>query len=335
MQAQTDPGLDIAIVGGGISGPRVRLPARAESTTSPSSRRGTASAGTRTRSPWSDRTGPTRSTPGSSSTTSRTTRASRRLLARLDVASQPTSMSFSVRCDRTGTEYNGSSLNQVFAQRRNLLRPRFLGMVRDILRFNREARRARSTTWTRRRRSTSGSPVDGLRRGVRRALSRAAGQLALVLAARHLPAASPSGSSSSSSRNHAMLDLEGRPAWRVIQGGSRALRRAPHARASATASGSGRAVRRVTRGEDGVRVETATGPAKRFDEVIFACHSDQALRDARGRVARSRREVLGAFPYESNEVGAAHRHLRPAASPPGLGELELPRAERTRRSAPP
>lgn len=61
-----------------------------------------------------------------------------KILADLRVESLPTSMSFSVRCDRTGLEYNGTSLNGVFAQRRNLLRPSFLRMLRDIMRFNRE-----------------------------------------------------------------------------------------------------------------------------------------------------------------------------------------------------
>ncbi|MCA8972813.1 MAG: FAD-dependent oxidoreductase, partial [Planctomycetes bacterium] len=64
------------------------------------------------------------------------------LLAELGVASRPTSMSFSVRCDRSGIEYNGTSLDRLFAQRRNLVRPDFLRMVRDILRFHREAREA-------------------------------------------------------------------------------------------------------------------------------------------------------------------------------------------------
>ena len=63
------------------------------------------------------------------------------LLDELGVASQASSMSFSVRDEVAGLEYNGTSLNSLFAQRRNLLRPSFLGMVRDILRFNREAPR--------------------------------------------------------------------------------------------------------------------------------------------------------------------------------------------------
>ncbi|MFN0095356.1 MAG: NAD(P)-binding protein, partial [Dehalococcoidia bacterium] len=62
-----------------------------------------------------------------------------RILDRLGVASQESSMSFSVSCERTGLEYNGTSLNTLFAQRRNLLRPSFHRMIRDILRFNREA----------------------------------------------------------------------------------------------------------------------------------------------------------------------------------------------------
>ncbi|MEJ2397517.1 MAG: NAD(P)-binding protein [Gammaproteobacteria bacterium] len=61
------------------------------------------------------------------------------LLRELDVAVQPSAMSFSVKCEKTGLEYNGTSLNSLFAQRRNLLRPRFYRMLRDILRFNREA----------------------------------------------------------------------------------------------------------------------------------------------------------------------------------------------------
>ncbi len=61
------------------------------------------------------------------------------LLSELNVATRSTSMSFSVRCDRTGLEYCGSSLAGLFVQKRNLLRPRFYQMLRDIVRFNRQA----------------------------------------------------------------------------------------------------------------------------------------------------------------------------------------------------
>lgn len=61
------------------------------------------------------------------------------LLNELEVPAQPSAMGFSVKCDRTGLEYNGTTLNTLFAQRRNLLRPSFYRMIRDILRFNSEA----------------------------------------------------------------------------------------------------------------------------------------------------------------------------------------------------
>ena len=61
------------------------------------------------------------------------------LMDELRVPWQPSPMSFSVRCERTGLEYNGTSINSLFAQRRNLLRPSFLRMVADILEFNRNA----------------------------------------------------------------------------------------------------------------------------------------------------------------------------------------------------
>ena len=61
------------------------------------------------------------------------------LLDEIGVATRPTEMSFSVRCDRTGLEYGGNNLNTLFAQRRNLVRPAFYRMLRDIARFNKEA----------------------------------------------------------------------------------------------------------------------------------------------------------------------------------------------------
>src|SRR5688500_6809941 len=63
------------------------------------------------------------------------------MLRELGVAWQPSDMSCSLQCERSGLEYNGTSLNSLFAQRRNLLRPSFLRMLAEILRFNREAKR--------------------------------------------------------------------------------------------------------------------------------------------------------------------------------------------------
>ena len=63
-----------------------------------------------------------------------------KLLDKLNVPNQPTSMSFSVRCEKTGLEYNGTSVNKLFAQRLNLFRPSFYRMIKDILKFNRDAK---------------------------------------------------------------------------------------------------------------------------------------------------------------------------------------------------
>ena len=63
------------------------------------------------------------------------------VLKTLEVQTQPAEMSFSVRCERSGVEYSGASLNALFAQRRNLLRPKFHQLVIDYLRFNRRAQR--------------------------------------------------------------------------------------------------------------------------------------------------------------------------------------------------
>ena len=95
------------------------------------------SAATRTRIPWSRAVAASRWTRASSSSTTGPTRTSSRCSTELGVASQASAMSFSVRNDATGLEYNGTTLNTLFAQRRNLVRPSFLAMVRDILRFNR------------------------------------------------------------------------------------------------------------------------------------------------------------------------------------------------------
>lgn len=221
-----------------------------------------------------------------------------RLLAELEVASQPTSMGFSVRCDRTDTEYNGSSLNQVFAQRRNLLRPRFLGMVRDILRFNREAVDLVADV------DETTTVGDWLA---------SAGFGEAFVEHYLLPLGSSLWSSPPGTfrqfpirfvveflSNHAMLDLQGRPEWRVIRGGSRSYVE-PLTRRFRDRIRLATPIEHVTRAADGVRIATADGQTAAFDEVIFACHSDQALAML-GDPSALETEVLEAVPYEANEV---------------------------------
>jgi predicted NAD/FAD-binding protein len=224
------------------------------------------------------------------------------ILDELGVESQPTRMSFSVHCERSGLEYNGTSLNTLFSQRRNLLRPRFHRMVLDILRFGREGKEylregpaddADDPTTLGEFLSTRGySPwfVDYYAKPMGAALwSSGLGSIERF----------PVRSFLRFFENHKMLDVSGRPEWRVVCGGSaRYVERL--VRPFADRVHAGTAVRAVVRKEDGVVVRTDRDEA-RFDQVVIAAHSDEALsllEDA----TPAEREVLGAIRYQPNEV---------------------------------
>jgi predicted NAD/FAD-binding protein len=220
-----------------------------------------------------------------------------RLLAELGVDTQPTTMSFAVRNEGSGLEYNATSLRGLFCQKRNLVSPRFLRMLRDIARFYREAPAllANSEDAT-----TLGDYLEA------HAYSAAFRDDHIV------PMASALWSSPSAQvlrfpvaylvrflANHHMLQAAGRPQWRTIRGGSRsyvrALRSRWHVRERA-----GCRVTGVRRDAAGVSVEHA-GASERFDGAVLACHSDQALRLLRDPAA-CESDILGAIAYQPNEV---------------------------------
>jgi len=219
------------------------------------------------------------------------------LLEELGVAWQESSMSFSVRDEASGLEYNGTTLNTLFAQRRNLLRPSFLGMVRDILRFNREAP------------ALLDAPDDRLT--LERFLSAENyGQRFidhyLVPMGAAIWSTDPQRMLGFPARyfvrflhNHGMLSVNDRPLWRTVKGGSREYVRrltAPFASRIRLRT----PVRGVRRFPGHVLVETDLG-TERFDAAFLACHSDQALALLRDPT-RTEREVLGAIRYQENEA---------------------------------
>ncbi len=220
-----------------------------------------------------------------------------RLLEHLGVASQPSDMSFSVRDDRDGTEYRGSSLDTLFAQRRNLLRPRFWGLVGDLLRFLREAPSLLAADPD----LTLGAWLDARRYGrafqEQHILPMGAALWSMPLRdvrafpARHFAAFLA---------NHHMLQIKGRPQWRVIRGGSRTYVEAL-VRGWRHEIRSGAPVESVQRLDGAVLVTARGGDPERFDHVVLACHSDQALRLLADPSDRER-EVLGAIPYRDNDV---------------------------------
>jgi len=222
-----------------------------------------------------------------------------RLLEHLGVASRPTQMSFAVHDPASGLEYNGHNLDTLFAQRRNLLSPAFWGMLRDILRFNRQAladldnRRIEEDT-------TLGSYLRTHGYG-RRFINHYIVPMgsAIWSMSRADMLGFPLQFFVRFCRNHGLLSVNQRPQWRVIEGGSRSYV-APLCQPFAERIRRNCPVARVIRDPDGVTVISAAG-TERFDKVVFACHSDQALA-LLATPSADERAVLGTLTYASNDV---------------------------------
>jgi len=220
------------------------------------------------------------------------------MLRELGVSWQPSDMSFSLRCERTGLEYNGTSVNSLFAQRRNALRPSFLRMIADILRFNSRARAQLPTL------DECVTLGEYLERGH---YSRQFVEHYVVPMGRAIWSAEASAMLGFPARffidffaRHGFLSVDDRPVWQVVRGGSREYVRAllADARLELRLATPVASVRRLP-GE--VRVRTASGDVASYDHAFFACHSDQALGMLEAPSV-AEREVLGAFPYAANEV---------------------------------
>ena len=220
-----------------------------------------------------------------------------RLFDTLGVASQQTTMSFSVQDAASGLEYNATSLDTLFCQRRNLLSPRFWGMLRDLARFYRSAPALLDDAGEG---PTLGEYLDANGYGdtfrdlhlVPKASALWSSPAADIL---RFPAKYLVGFMA----NHHMLQLGGRPPWRVVAGGSRTYVEAMAARWQVQVRLRA-PVRAVVRDERGVVVR-CDGGYERFDHVVLACHSDQALALLEDASERER-EILGAIGYQSNDT---------------------------------
>ena len=219
------------------------------------------------------------------------------LLNDIGVGWQTSNMSFSVKCEKTGLEYNGTTLNSLFAQRRNLFKPSFYRMINEILRFNKES-------------------LELLGEGDEIGLGD-------YLAQNHygrefidyyiIPMGSAIWSTEARQmldfparffvrffHNHGMLTVNNRPEWRVIKGGSARYAEALTApfKDSIRLNTPVASVRRLKRS---VRVTPVGGAEESFDWVFFACHSDQALALLADATPQEK-EILGAIPYQENEI---------------------------------
>ncbi len=221
-----------------------------------------------------------------------------RLLRQLGVSWQPSDMSFGVSDGRGDFEYNSASPNGLFAKRTHLLTPWFHRMIADLVRFNRTARELLSG---------SGGDVTLGQWLVEQRFSEAFVRRLIVPQVSAVWSADPRQMGSFPARflaeffdNHGMLGLTGRPRWRTVTGGSesyvRALIRPWRHRLRL-----GAAVQAIERRDDAVIVKPYAGEAERFDEVVIATHSDQALAMLADAGPRER-EILGAMPYQANEA---------------------------------
>jgi len=224
------------------------------------------------------------------------------LFADLGVETAPSEMSFSVQVPRAdgrpGLEWSGSSLNTVFAQRANLLRPRFWHMLAEIVRFNRLA-------------------TDLARQGAESALRQSIGEfldeqrfgpafrddylLPMIGCIWSCPTDQmlrfPVATLIRFCHNHGLIQVSDRPQWHTVRGGSRhyvrrMVAQLPDARLNTPVLG----LRRL---EQGVLLRTAHG-SEQFDAVVLACHSDQALALLGDDATADERAVLGAIRYQPN-----------------------------------
>jgi len=219
-----------------------------------------------------------------------------RLLNELMVPVQPSNMSFSVKCETTGLEYNGNNLNSLFAQRSNLLRPSFHRMLRDILRFNRHAP------------SLLQNGDDSLSLGAylqQEAYSQEFIQNYIIPMGAAIWSTDPQSMQDFPAHNfvrffhnHGLLSVNDRPTWYVIKGGSnqyvKKLIQPFRDRIRLDTP-----IDCIQRFSTHVEITPHSQPTERFDAVFIASHSDQALAMLNDATPLEQ-EILGAIPYQQN-----------------------------------
>ncbi|MBC7756574.1 MAG: FAD-dependent oxidoreductase [Bdellovibrio sp.] len=224
------------------------------------------------------------------------------LLDDLKVPWQPSHMSFSVRNEATGLEYNGTTINSLFAQRRNFLKPSFYGMIKDILRFNKqslsllesgdEVRLGEYLTQNNYKPLFINNYIVPMGAAI---WSTDAAQM-MHFPARFLVRFF---------HHHGMLTVSNRPQWRTIVGGSARYVEAlsapfkHHIKLNTP-------IASVQRLDSSVNITPKNGDELSFDYVFFACHSDQALALLGNNASAKEREILGAIPYQENSIYLHH-----------------------------
>jgi uncharacterized protein len=216
----------------------------------------------------------------------------------LGVADALSDMSFSVKLthgEDSKLEWSGSNLATVFAQPSNLLKPKFLGMLLDIVRFNREA-----TALVANKSSMPGTVGEYLRANGYGAAFRDWYLAPMAGCVWSTPTQKiddfPLATMLTFCHNHGLLSVNNRPQWRTVKGGTQTYTRAITADLADVRLNAG--VSKVTRHADGISL-TSNAETETYDQIVFACHSDQTLRmltDA----SEDEKRILSAIPYQPN-----------------------------------
>ena len=219
-----------------------------------------------------------------------------KLMRSLGVAWQPSNMSFSVQCDQTGLVFSPSTLNALFVQRKNLFRPSFYRMLWDALRFRREASELIQTD------DYSITLQDYLEQ---KNYSHFFIEHFIIPMGEAIWSADPVQFRKFPARylveffnNHGFLKVRDQPQWQVIKGGSRSYVE-PLTRSYKDSVRLSCPVVSIKRHADHVEVELRHGEVERFDQVVIATHSDQALAML-ADPSDAEREILAAIPYQEN-----------------------------------
>jgi predicted NAD/FAD-binding protein len=221
-----------------------------------------------------------------------------RLMKRLGIAWQLSNMSFSVQCKKTGLEFCPSSLNSLFIQRKNLLRPSFYRMILDIFRFRRESEALLKSD------DYSLTLEDFL---AHRGFSKLFVEHFIIPMGVAIWSADPVKFNEFPAlyfaqffKNHGFLNVRNQPQWLVIKGGSKQYVK-PLTQNFYDQIRINSRVEAVRRNTDHVIVQTADGQPERFDQVVIATHSDQALAMLQDPTDNEK-EILGAIPYQHNHA---------------------------------
>ena len=221
-----------------------------------------------------------------------------KLMKRLGVGWQDSVMSFSVQCDKTGLEFSPSNFNSLFIQRRNLLRPSFYRMLWDVVRFKRDSEALLESDDYR---MTLADFLNG------KGYSRSFVEHFIIPMGEAVWSADPVKFSEFPAlyfaqffKNHGFLNVKDQPQWLTVKGRSRRYIK-PITQSYTDQIRLNCPVTSVRRNSDGVEITAKNQPPEKFDQVVMAAHSDQAL----GMLADptdAEQNILGAIPYQENEA---------------------------------